>query len=195
MSHIRKDIITFTGKYFDFTNIWQNEVEIVDIAKGLSNVCRFAGQCEEFYSVAQHSVMVSQIVERAGAPWSVVFAALMHDASEALLGDITSPLKSLLPQYTEIEDEVQRYLMDRLAPGASVHHHSIRTADLIALAVEQRDVMRNKDVWGALIHIYGNELLKEFSVEQAEYPEIAYEQFLHRYTECLVKAGKETEKC
>lgn len=188
---IRKDIITFTGRYFDFTNIWQNEVEIPDIAKGLSNVCRFAGQCNHFYSVAEHSVLVADILQRAGAPAPVVFAGLMHDASEALLGDITSPLKSMLPGYVEIEAEVQSYLMDRLAPGARHEAHAIRTADLIALAIEQRDVMHNKDVWGALTGVYGCDAIEKFKIFEPQMPEMAYEQFLTRYRECLINAGKE----
>jgi hypothetical protein len=187
---IRKDIITFNGRYFDFTNISQNKIEIVDIAKGLSNVCRFAGQCDRFYSVAEHSVLVSRIVERAGCSWRVVFAALMHDVSEALLGDMTSPLKSLLPEYKVIESEVQTYLIDRLAPLAITDHPFIRVADLIALAVEQRDVMHNTDVWGALTGTYGNELIAQFNIHESLMPEGAYELFLNRYTECLVNSGR-----
>jgi hypothetical protein len=192
---IRKDIITFTGRYFDFTNIWSNEVEIPDIAKGLSNVCRFAGQCERFYSVAEHSILVADILQRADAPASVVFGGLMHDASEALLGDITSPLKSLLPGYVEIEAEVQRYLMDRLAPGAVFNEHGTRTADLIALAIEQRDIMHNTDAWGSLLGVYGCEAIDKFHIDEPMIPEIAYEQFLARYRECFINAGKETEQC
>jgi hypothetical protein len=188
---IRKDIITFTGRYFDFTNIWSNEVEITDIAKGLSNVCRFAGQCNHFYSVAEHSVLVADIAEEAGASSQRVFAALMHDASEALLGDITSPLKSMLPEYAVIEAEVQRYLMDRLAPCAVVDENVIKMSDLVALAVEQRDIMHNSDVWGALLHVYGVPAVDRHRIEQPMIPEIAYEQFLARYTECLINAGKE----
>ena len=74
------------------------DVDIHDIANGLSLLCRFTGQLSEFYSVAQHSVIVSDHCPRRYALWG-----LLHDASEAYLGDVNSPLKSVLPEYAVIE--------------------------------------------------------------------------------------------
>lgn len=71
-------IATSTGKHIDFVNITPDQICIEDIARGLSNECRFAGQLESFYSVAQHSVYVSQIVLPEYA-----LEALLHDAAES----------------------------------------------------------------------------------------------------------------
>lgn len=75
-------IQTLSGHHFDYRNISHDAICIEDIATGLSNTCRFAGQLPEFYSVAQHSVHVSQIV-----PPEFAFEALMHDAPEAWCND------------------------------------------------------------------------------------------------------------
>lgn len=74
---------------------------IEDIARSLSNLCRYNGHVREFYSVAEHSYWVSLDVPPADALWG-----LLHDASEAYLGDLMSPLKYHTPlgtQYREIE--------------------------------------------------------------------------------------------
>jgi hypothetical protein len=63
------------------------QLDIRDIARALAKRCRFGGHCRVFYSVAQHSVIVSELVEQRGGDVEDVFAALMHDASEAYLGD------------------------------------------------------------------------------------------------------------
>lgn len=84
-----------SGNRFDLLDPEASEFDIFDIAHGLANVCRYAGQCRSFYSVAEHSILVSEIVP------SFAFEALMHDAAEAFIGDITRPLKALLPEYRE----------------------------------------------------------------------------------------------
>ncbi|ARF50630.1 hypothetical protein [Pantoea stewartii] len=126
-------IMTFTGKHIDFRNISENSFSIEDIATALSNTCRFAGHLENFYSVAQHSVHCSELV----AP-ELAFEALMHDAAEAYLGDVTAPLKALLPDYRRIEKQVetairQKYKLPQQQTPA------VKRADLIMLATERRD--------------------------------------------------------
>ncbi len=143
-------ILLSSGNYFDFLDPWHSVISIDDIAAGLSKCCRFAGQCEPFYSVASHSVFVSKLV----AP-QFAFAALMHDAAEAFLGDITRPLKSMLPQFKAIERDVEaaifaRFGVDMCSDAAS----AVKYADLQALAVEQRDLMpSHSDEWQILAGI------------------------------------------
>lgn len=79
---------TFTGKKAHPLNLTPDEVCIEDIAQGLSMTARFRGQTREFYSVAQHSVLVARAV-----PEHLAMAALLHDAGEVYLFDVARPLK------------------------------------------------------------------------------------------------------
>ncbi|MEA0983944.1 HD family hydrolase, partial [Salmonella enterica] len=90
-------IQTLSGKQLDYLIATIDDTDIEDIAVALSNICCFSGHLPESYSVAQHSVLCSQLVSPAFA-----FEALMHDAADAYCQDIPAPLKALLPDYREI---------------------------------------------------------------------------------------------
>jgi hypothetical protein len=91
-------IRTYTGKVLDLTNPHPDSICIEDIARGLSHQYRFNGHAEEPMTVAQHSVLCAS-----EAPWPFKMAALLHDASEAYIGDMPAPIKSLLTDYAKIE--------------------------------------------------------------------------------------------
>ena len=135
-------ILTRSGRIFRFDAPTPAMVNIFDIAHALSYICRFTGHVNAFYSVAQHSVMVSFIVPPADA-----LAGLLHDATEAYLGDVSRPLKQLLPQYQALETLAHQAIfehfgLDPVLP-ASVHH-----ADQIMLVTEKRDLMpRRSENW------------------------------------------------
>lgn len=92
---------TYTGRQFWPLDPRPDDVHIEDIAHALSMLCRFGGHCDRFYSVAEHSIYVSQFSQE-HALWG-----LLHDASEAYLVDIPRPLKRLMPDYRIIEAGVQ----------------------------------------------------------------------------------------
>jgi hypothetical protein len=101
-------IRTFTGIY---VNVFEPTLEMIcieDIAHGLSNQCRFGGHLPEFYSVAQHSFLCSQMAES-----EFKLEALLHDASEAYLLDIPSPIKQGLSNYKEIEDKLMVLIAEK----------------------------------------------------------------------------------
>jgi len=71
-------------------------VLVSDVAHALSNLCRFNGHCREFYSVAQHSVLVARVLQSEGFGRGVQVQGLLHDAQEAYVGDVPTPVKGAL---------------------------------------------------------------------------------------------------
>lgn len=98
---------TMSGVAFWPLDPCPDEVRIHDIAHALSHQCRYAGHCHWFYSVAQHSVLVSHAVEPRHALWG-----LLHDASEAYLVDVPRPIKPFLSEYKRIEAGVMKAVCD-----------------------------------------------------------------------------------
>jgi hypothetical protein len=180
---IRPDILTYGGRFFDFINPQHNEFNIFDIAHALANVCRFAGHTREFYSVAQHSVLVARICMKTAARDDIIDhgrAGLLHDASEAYIGDITRPLKQLLPDYKAIEQRIEAALFSAFRiphPLPQIVKH----ADLVMLATEQRDLMPpHEDEW---LLIAGIEPLQE--IINPWYPEKAEREFLAMWDDLM----------
>lgn len=155
------------------------EIKFSDIAIGLSRIARFNGQTTEFYSVAQHSVIVSSLV-----PERLKLAALLHDAAEMATGDIVSPLKALFPAFKEIENRVEAAIFAKF--GVSMNHRDhkiVKSADLVALATEKRDLMpRTIEDWEI---IAGVKAMKEEIVPLP--PKEAHELFLNAWLDLGMK--------
>lgn len=133
---------TFTGKVVDLANFTEDDVRLPDISHALSLINRFTGHSKVPYSVAQHSVMVSRLVDPKHALWG-----LLHDASEAYLGDVATPLKNLLPQYRELEERVQRAIAMRFGLAWPMPSE-VKDADVRALLAEKRDLLTVDHDWG-----------------------------------------------
>lgn len=99
-------IQTFTGRRFYPLAPNPNDIDILDIAHALSMLCRFGGHVHDFYSVAEHCVLMSEVVSPENALW-----ALMHDAAEAYIVDVPRPVKRQLVGYRDIE----RHLLTAIA--------------------------------------------------------------------------------
>jgi len=159
-----------SGRYFDLLNPDPALINISDIAHSLSNLCRFTGHVVEYFSVAQHSVFVSQIV-----PKEYALEGLLHDAAEAYVGDMASPLKALLPDYKTIECRVEEAIAK--AFNIQIGLRCIKQADLVMLATERSELMPpSEDDWPCL---EGIEPLTLYIQPQQPYD--ACRAFLDRY--------------
>jgi hypothetical protein len=127
---------TYTGHQFWPLDPRPEEVFIADIAHALANACRFGGHCNSFYSVAEHSVLVSQVV-----PPELALMGLLHDASEAYVCDIPRPLKPFLTGYKEIEERVWRAIADRFELPHEMPQ-AIKDADNAVLLTEAKAIMK-----------------------------------------------------
>lgn len=101
MQHKPIYVGTVSGKLIDLNNVRQNQIDIWDIATGLANICRFGGQIDTPYSVAQHSIRVMRMV-----PAKHRLDALMHDAAEYLIGDIVGPFKYAFDELVALEKRI-----------------------------------------------------------------------------------------
>ena len=138
-------IATYTGKKFHYLDPQPDEIDIVDIAHALSLTCRFSGQCREFYSVAQHSYLMTSLV-----PDEYKLHALLHDASEAYLPDLPRPEKAELPKFKEMENIILEAVYRKFTPIYQQGIIEVKNADNIMLASEARALMSNTDGWAAL---------------------------------------------
>lgn len=88
-------------------------IDIRDIAHQLSQTCRFRGACKPSYTVAEHSVRIAMVLLGRGRERSVCLAGLLHDATEAYLADVPSPVKYLpeMRAYRELEQRLNAEIM------------------------------------------------------------------------------------
>ena len=146
-------IQTYSGVKFDFDNFTDDDLKLEDIAHSLGMQCRVRGHCSVFYSVAQHSVLVSQVAEALGGRGAGQWG-LLHDAAEAYVGDIPTPMK------TEEDQKREGVLMARIAdkfglPNLNVPMNGhintvVKHADKLLLATEKRDLMPNIGIWESI---------------------------------------------
>jgi hypothetical protein len=161
---------------------------IDDVADGLARTPRFNGHTSRPYSVAAHSLLVASLL-----PPDLQLAGLLHDASEAYLGDLISPVKHL-PQiravWQPIEDAWQREIEIRLGGGA---HPLVQAADSLAIELERHDNLPRGDlwyVWGRLDRpVCASEYglpprdLTRLHIDTWSGPELVRERFLRRFKE------------
>jgi len=139
-------IETYTGRQVTPLRMTAGQVCIFDIAHALSNQCRFSGHVIEFYSVAQHCTIIAQAILREFNEPTWALCGLLHDASEAYLVDIPSPLKPYLKNYIGLEANVMCAIKRKF--DLPVNFPAIvHIADKVALKSEQRDLMGRRKPW------------------------------------------------
>ena len=136
LSYIR----TYTGKLFYPFKPSPKDVDVRDIAHGLSNLCRFSGQCAIFWSVAQHAMLAADLsLDLSHADPRIVqllrtYAVLHHDDSEAYCIDLPKPIKNYIPAYEKMEDGVTKAINEAL--NVKEQKEFVKTVDNQAFNVE-----------------------------------------------------------
>ena len=166
-------IQTYTGRKFKPQSPSLASIDLRDIAHSLALQCRFTGHCSHFYSVAQHSVLVSLLCEERLA--EATLWGLMHDAAEAYVSDLARPLKRLLPDFSRYEERVAQAIVQRFEiPRSDEIDAKVAWADDVLLVTEARDLMKTPpDRW----QVKAEPLTKTI---QPWPPERAEQEFLSR---------------
>lgn len=170
---------TITNKEIDLLNPTEDKINIYDIAHGLHYLCRYNGQISKLYTVAQHSVHCAEYVQEKlkddtslteAEKRSLALKALLHDAHEAYLGDIVSPLKNVLPDYQKIENHLDDVISDKYnIPRGKPD--IIEEADKVILAAELRDLFtddsegRRREIIQKFAYKYPNKIKAESPIE------------------------------
>ena len=180
MEQTKSCISVYDGEYFDLLEPDRSVYSVETIAHALAHLCRYTGHVNRFYSVAEHSVLVSLAV-----PKKFAFEGLFHDASEAFLGDVSSPLKKLLPEYKVIEERVMSSIATRfnLSPW-KLHSLEVHQADKRLYHAERQEIAPGRD------ELWHTELRAVRTVKPVGVsPQVAKQLFLDRYRE-LVNDGR-----
>ena len=178
-------IMLASGVLFDLTNPAGSPMSLQDIAHGLGWVCRFAGQTNRFYSVAEHCFHVARLV-----PVELARVALLHDASEAFIGDVTRPLKALLPDYQAIEARIEAAIAARfLTPAEQAlggfKAPAVKSADLAMCLVEARELMPTSPGYWSSLPVdpaaWDKATGTQLNFDRPEYATAAWLRAWHRY--------------
>lgn len=162
-------IQTYTGRKFHFLNPTLEEIDIRDIAHALSNMCRFGGHVKKFYSVAEHSLYVSDKCSDENKLWG-----LLHDATEAYLVDIPKPIKGFLTNYVEMENTLMKAIAQKFGLKGEMPVE-VKDVDARMLFTEKEQVLHYVD-WRWQLEPY-------FDLEiECRTPFSAEQLFLNKFT-------------
>lgn len=171
-----------SGAYLDLVKPDPSLITLRDVSRALSNICRFGGQCDHFYSVAEHSVACYERAQFEGLDKPTQLACLMHDAAEAFLGDVVKPLKILIePMYGPLEERMEAAIAMAFGVDFESTKANWKRIDRMMLIAERRTLFSADAVtWAG-----------ETEVEQIDYryfvPSYGLRRFEHAFTDCKSK--------
>lgn len=182
---------TASGGKFFFLDPRLEEIKIGDIAHHLSMQCRFAGACRRFYSVAEHSVKVCEVVWNGTKSPRMALSALLHDAHEAYVQDVTRPLKLAMRRLTDFGEEPHTFLSRKIQEAINRKFGClpgkdplIDLADVAVLFAEARALLL-EDPWhlecSPEVEAIAREVVIERSLASMEAPHFAALAFLRRF--------------
>lgn len=134
---IKNTIKVSAGHYVDLASPDPETIEIRSIAAALSKTCRFGGHCPRFYTVAEHSVHAVGLAMQDNITEEAMRAILLHDATEAYVGDVVKPLKAMLPEYQVIESNIEQAVSARFNIDFVRYGDVVKRYDRLMLKAEK----------------------------------------------------------
>lgn len=157
-------IMCYSGTKFYLQDPIAEDVNELDIAHALSNICRFTGHTKYFYSVGTHSVLCAEQARKDNMSAKIQLYLLLHDASEAYLTDVNRPLKDIIRHvYSPLEEKVISVVFEHfgLPQPTDEEWNAIKYYDDLLLANEIGQLMINQEEF-AIKPIYNGILLPRF---------------------------------
>lgn len=142
-------IRTFSGVEFHFLDPDPDEILLVDIAHALSNNCRFTGHVSRHYSVGEHSIIASEVIE----DQSLALEALLHDASEAYMVDMPKPMKQAfenilgITAFQDMEDNITNAIREKFGLPLGEMHPLVKEVDNRLCRTEIENLMPPAMIW------------------------------------------------
>jgi hypothetical protein len=142
-------LLTYTGKIVTPFDMKPEMIDIRDIAKSLSMQARFLGHTEDFYSVAQHCYEGAVYMSEDWRSPRERMAFLLHDAAEAYMCDIPSPIKHhpIMKKYHDAQDRLQELIDKKYEVTKWAEMPIIKVVDSRMLSTEKRDIRKTDDKW------------------------------------------------
>lgn len=145
---MKKDFATFlthSGVEIDIQNVKEEDVNVNDIFHSLSMINRFCGHSNRPYSVAEHSVYCYVVADLLGLSKRIKAYALLHDASESMIGDMPTYVKQFIPKYKEIENTVEDVIYSKLGLGnmGETDKATVKAIDNTMMLIEMRDLTQH----------------------------------------------------
>jgi hypothetical protein len=164
-------LIVWGGKPFWPLDPRPEDINIHTIAHALSYTCRYNGHCNRFYSVAEHSLILSELV----TPKNAIYA-LLHDAAEAYVGDMVRPLKALLPEFNKIENKILSIILEKYGLGKKLPKEVTDVDGLIILDEMEALGLKHKDPQSTPFYLWN---ISSFIPPSS--PSVIKEKFLKRF--------------
>jgi 5'-deoxynucleotidase YfbR-like HD superfamily hydrolase len=183
-------IMVYSGKHFYLLDPRADEVDRIDIAHALSNICRFTGHTNYFYSVGTHSILCAEQARKDNMSAKIQLYCLLHDATEAYVGDVSRPLKKELGKiYTDMEDAIHKCVWEHfeLPQPTEEEWRTVKHYDDFMLGNEAPQLMLNPDEFQDIEIVYDGVQIPRFGNVHVE------NRFLE-ILEFLLKEYKEETK-
>lgn len=137
---------TWSGIQFSILHPTEDMINIEDIAHSLSNICRYNGHCNRFYSVAEHSILLAEYAFSLEKNPQMALETLLHDATEAYYCDLPRPFKYNLPLYREFEIKLEKIISTKFGISYPMPYW-LKELDTRMLKTEKDQLMTHKLKW------------------------------------------------